>query len=722
MPPKRKASNTQSQNSVPPAAEAVVKKPAGSCTVTDLETVLHIAVTAAKNDNMTVARRMTAFVKEVFEACTPETTATFIVSAAVVTALDDLMEATGLLEDTAAPLSRTVLDLHRDVLVILDYAADSDEGKTECGRRWTTTLVTLMGMGDERPYDLLRCAAGALVNIVKGAGKRLVGKHVDALLNSILRNTGDMYLQMQIIEIVCLVIASREVLLDDVFHPNSAEGRRLADALDAIRVSDGFIDDIVRTLQTYNRTVRPANIVTLIAQKITFHSVTLANTSVFFGKTLMLLGREHSMTVPYSLVRSIRIVHGSTLVFKLHSVPEALAAVAEVDADVENQEVSLSLEKSQLDILKTSDIKKWIQTEQTKANMSQHKSQAPTQHGKKGLAKPPQPKHVASEVNVGAYLASSADSQGRHSGASPIVDGPPAVVEAPSEGDVSPQSDVVQQHHDDAADMFDFPQPKPKRSASRKSAPRSKSASTKKRGRDTADDAAGARPSTVSSVASAQRASHASLQQTFDLDFNFGVGPQNPQPRRIPPPPAPVPSPINFSQLESETPRGDEDFDAILSQFRRVMSENVSRRKQEGVGVLMESMERIQEELDGLKSRTEALRANYVADVRGEVAKLREQEHSMKTKMTNAVNKLNDEIGRLMQQTSLVSDHVTALEVDYLQVANDMKAGEEESLLSLKTQVEQHMRVMEEKIEQITNNAHPIKYLMTYVTKKMQDR
>jgi len=711
-----KALATMNPDDVPQAARSLyAQMPALSSA--DAEGLAKAALEHLRRRSFSATQVLLSLLEDVFTNSPADITGGFMGSAGFVAVFDDLLENCHIDQDDAVEYH--LIQTH--LLTVMDYGVDSDEGKRVAAKTWLHFLLSATQLTPMRPYEIPRMALSVLMNIVKGnaANKNLLAPHLGRLLEYIVKGTHDFYLQVQIIELAFRVVHGSEMRLSDIFAPSSSEGRLLKDGIAALTPSsDHLLNDIVALLEKYNKVNKPSNIILIDSQMVTLGTLQLQKQTVFFGKTLILLAWNNAdLTVPYNLVRSIKIARRTCLVFRLDNVPPDCLRRWGLEPSEQMPELLLELTEEQFTIVKKSDIKDWIQKEQQKKG-------APAGITQKS-AIPPKPKQSAPlrvsavakdeppprAVDVGAYLASSLESQ-------------PLALPLQQQGQEPPPP-----HSAAKTPMRPAPGSLKKAPSAThsKSSSKKPSVSAKKRGREELEQPLMMQDDDDDNdkVARVLEQPPSSVRQSF-------AAPQAP-----PPPPVfnfnfggrttgvsggdGTTSPINFSQLEQETPRGDDDFELILSQLRRVMSDTVSKKKHESLSVLTTAMQGLQAELDAVKRRTEELRTQYTTTVREEIAKLRNQEQQMKDKMTTAVQRLNDDIGRIMQQTGIVSDHITALEIEYVQAAGGMRQEEDLNLRTLKAQVEQHMKAMEDKISDLVSTTHPLKFLTTYISKKMAE-
>ncbi|EAN82226.1 hypothetical protein C3747_34g349 [Trypanosoma cruzi] len=156
-----------------------------------------------------------------------------------------------------------------------------------------------------------------------------------------------------------------------------------------------------------------------------------------------------------------------------------------------------------------------------------------------------------------------------------------------------------------------------------------------------------------------------------------------------------------------------------LRQLHEAASYKVARMRQDCQGELQCAVDFMQEEVEKMRRLNARERDEFEASVREDLTAVRQAEAQLKARAAECVQSLNQELTEIQALSELLKGEVGRLREKLLVALQRSESVEEESLVRLKSMVDEDMRSMEENLLQLISSTNPLSFLAKYLSRKL---
>lgn len=248
------------------------------------------------------------------------------------------------------------------LLQTIDMLCDHEAIKMMVARKWVLSALSFMGDTTScKPFDLLRACASLLVNVVRLPECRSHLSDLSSLATCIRDNT-DIYLQLQCLEIIYTVTKSNPKALTAI---SDVLGSRFTKLVENLPNNNKMLQQMVECLRSVSNQMCAIKVSSITCGT---QGQKREGAIAHFGKKLVVLDwKEPDLTIPYELVRSIKLSRTKELVLRLTSVPIAMQRFFPKDSTNAPAEdsfiVSLGITDEEFRKLKDCNVQSWISKE-----------------------------------------------------------------------------------------------------------------------------------------------------------------------------------------------------------------------------------------------------------------------------------------------------------------------------------------------------------------------
>ncbi|EKF32379.1 hypothetical protein MOQ_003769 [Trypanosoma cruzi marinkellei] len=159
--------------------------------------------------------------------------------------------------------------------------------------------------------------------------------------------------------------------------------------------------------------------------------------------------------------------------------------------------------------------------------------------------------------------------------------------------------------------------------------------------------------------------------------------------------------------------------DYALRQIHEAASYKVARMRQDCQGDLQCAVDFMQEELEKMLRLNARERDEFEASVREDLTAVRQAEAQLKARAADCVQSLNQELTEIQALSELLKGEVGKLREKLLAALQRSESVEEESIVRLKSMVDEDMRSMEDTLLQLISSTNPLSFLAKYLSRRL---
>ncbi|RNF23145.1 uncharacterized protein Tco025E_02893 [Trypanosoma conorhini] len=177
--------------------------------------------------------------------------------------------------------------------------------------------------------------------------------------------------------------------------------------------------------------------------------------------------------------------------------------------------------------------------------------------------------------------------------------------------------------------------------------------------------------------------------------------------------------PTTEAKAEKESEEANGVHGQALRQLHEAASHKLARMRQDCQGELQCAVDFMQEELEKMRRLNARERDEFEASVREDLIAVRESEAQVKARAAECVQSLNQELTEIQALSELLKGEVDKLRENLSAALKRSEAVEEESLVRLKSIVDEDMKSMEETLLHLVASTNPLSFLANYLTRKL---
>ncbi|ESL05343.1 hypothetical protein TRSC58_07011 [Trypanosoma rangeli SC58] len=156
-----------------------------------------------------------------------------------------------------------------------------------------------------------------------------------------------------------------------------------------------------------------------------------------------------------------------------------------------------------------------------------------------------------------------------------------------------------------------------------------------------------------------------------------------------------------------------------LRQLHEAASYKVARMRQDCQVELQRAVDFMQEEVEKMRRLNARERDEFEASVREDLIAVRQSEAQVKARAAECVQSLNQELTEIQALSELLKGEVDRLRENISAALKRSESVEEESLVRLKSMVDEDMKSMGETLLHLVASTNPLSFLANYLTRKL---
>ena len=247
-----------------------------------------------------------------------------------------------------------------DVLHVVDFLCEGAMTKEKAGEVFSDLLRVMMADRDVG-FMVQREVATALINLVKcsKANKTRLGDLSEVVIA--LNHTVDFFLQLQCVELIFRCSRQNKGILDRLQLPSG-----LLHGLGALPNDGNLLKSMIRCLDDWNDSREVKLILKFDVSRVDVALDTVCSAaSVYFSPTHFLImmpdGVADNITVPYTMLRSVKVSKDGKIMLKLTEVPIKLDGRLQIGVEGHDF-ITIFVKPATLAAFKKSNIHAWIVT------------------------------------------------------------------------------------------------------------------------------------------------------------------------------------------------------------------------------------------------------------------------------------------------------------------------------------------------------------------------